>query len=189
MEEGIEGRFGVVSVFAGTSLQIAFALKFRVQSSLKTTRQLQKRRGGSSPFLPATGRSRPEYFRSVTSRNENRELKARDLSWMPIIGNVATLTSFVACVVLKMHTTSDGSVFFVFVLAPILLLLHQDSVIFPILEDSQRYAPPAAVIVGKLCYDAFVAVLAGPNRVHVLAAAASKWPWMMVNTPLYSSPR
>ena len=54
--------------------------------------------------------------------------------------------------------------------------------LFPILEDSQRYAPPAAVIVGKLCYDAFVAVLAGPNRVHVLAAAASKWPWMMVNT-------
>jgi len=181
VEEGIEGRFGVVSVFAGTSLQIAFALKFRVQSSLKTTRQRQKRRGGSSPFLPATGRSRPEYFRSVTSRNEHRELKARDLSWMPIIGNVATLTSFVACVVLS-DEFADGSVFSVFVLAPILLLLHQDSVIFPILEDSQRYAPPAAVVVGKLCYDAFVAVLAGPNRVHVLAAAASKWPWMMVNT-------
>ena len=78
---------------------------------------------------------------------------------MPIIGNVATLTSFVACVVLS-DEFADGSVFSVFVLAPILLLLHQDSVIFPILEDSQRYAPPVAVVVGKLCYDAVLAVLA-----------------------------
>ena len=179
-EKMSEAKFGVISVFAGTSLQIAFALKFQVQSSLKSTRQRQRRRGGSSPFLPATGRSRPEYFRSVASRNEHRELKARSLAWMPIIGNVATFTSFIACVVLSDEFT-NRSVFSVFVVAPILLLLHQDSVVFPILDDNQRYAPPLALIVGKLCYEGTMTVLAGPNRVHVFTAAASKWPWVMAN--------
>jgi len=179
-EQMSDGKFGVISVFAGTSLQIAFALKFQVRSSLKSTRQRQRRRGGSSPFLPATGRSRPEYFRSVASRNENRELKARSLAWMPIIGNVATLTAFIACVVLSDEFT-NRSVFSVFVVAPILLLLHQDSVVFQILEDNQRYAPPLALIVGKLCYEGTMVVLAGPNRVHVFTAAVSKWPWVMVN--------
>jgi len=175
----MEGKFGVVGVFAGTSLQIAFALKLRIKTSLESV-QHRRRQGGTSPFLPATGRSRPEYFRGVASRNEHRELKAKAIAWMPIIGNIATLTSFLACVVLS-DELADGSAFSVFVLAPILLLLHQDSVIFPILEDSQRYAPPLAMIVGKMCWDAVAAILAGPNRVHVLAATASKLPWMTLN--------
>lgn len=179
-EQRLDGKYGVISVFAGSSLQIAFALKFQVYSSLESTRQRQRRRSRASPFLPATGRSRPEYFRGVASRNEHRELKVRSLAWMPIIGNIATLTSFAACVVLADELTG-ASIFSVFVLAPILLLLHQDSVMFPTLDEHQRYAPPMAVIVGKLCYDGVLAVLAGPNKVHVLTASASKLPWMMVN--------
>lgn len=178
-EERLEGKLGVVSVFAGTSLQIAFALKFRLQSSLQGVRQRQNR--GKSPFKPAISRTRREFSRRTASRNVQRELRARSISWMPVIGNVATLTSFMACLVLSDEFT-DGSLFSVFVLAPILLLLHQDAVVFPILEDSQRYAPPLAVIVGKLCYDGVCAILAGPNRVHVLTSSASKWPWMILNT-------
>jgi hypothetical protein len=178
-EDNMEGKLGVVGVFAGISLQIAFALKLRIKTNLESV-QRRRRQGGTSPFLPATGRGRPEYFRGVASRNEHRELKAKAIAWMPIIGNIATLTAFLACVVLS-DELADGSAFSVFILAPILLLLHQDSVIFPILEDSQRYAPPLAMIVGKMCWDAVAAILAGPNRVHVLTETASKWPWMMLN--------
>ena len=179
IEDRLENKLGVISVFAGTSLQMAFALKFRIRSTLE--RHVRRKRVASdSPFLPAAARNRPEHFRNVSSRSAHREMRAQAVSWMPIVGNIATLTSFAACLMLS-EEFSNGSALSVFALAPILLLLHQDTLMFPMLEDSQRYAPPLAMIIGKLCYDAVMAIAAGPNQVHVLTLSASRWPWMVSN--------
>lgn len=179
IEDAMENKLGVISVFAGTSLQIAFALKFRIRSTLE--RHVRRKRVASdSPFLPAAARNRPEHFRNVSSRSAHREMRAQAVSWMPIVGNIATLTSFAACLMLS-EEFANGSALSVFALAPILLLLHQDTMMFPILEDSQRYAPPLAMVIGKLCYDTVLAIAAGPNKVHVLTLSASKVPWMISN--------
>jgi len=178
-DNSMESKFGIISVFAGTSLQIAFALKFRIRSTLE--RHVRRKRVAmDSPFLPAAARNRPEHFRNVSSRSAHREMRAQAVAWMPIVGNVATLMSFMACVMLS-EEFSDNSPLTVFLLAPILLLLHQDALMFTILEDAQRYAPPLAVIVAKLCYDAVVTIAAGPNTVHVLTSSASSWPWIVSN--------
>jgi hypothetical protein len=96
------------------------------------------------------------------------------------VGNAATLISFLVSVALS-RRVSPGSDHAVFALAPILLLLHEDTALFPSLSGSQRYAPPLAAIVASLCYSSVTHILRGPVAVAAALQTAAKWPWMIKN--------
>ena len=68
---------------------------------------------------------------------------------MPAVGNVSSVLCFTICLLLNMHLTG-GSNRAIFFLAPILLLLNQDSDIFAGFGDRQRYFPVTLAISGYL---------------------------------------
>ncbi|ONM26675.1 no exine formation 1 [Zea mays] len=74
---------------------------------------------------------------------------AAEAAWMPAIGNVSTVLCFGICLVLNL-TLTGGSNRAIFFLAPILLLLNQDSDIFAGFGDRQRYFPVTVSISGYL---------------------------------------
>ncbi|PKU64648.1 uncharacterized protein LOC110107839 [Dendrobium catenatum] len=65
---------------------------------------------------------------------------AAEASWMPAVGNVSTVLCFIICLIINMSLTG-GSNRAIFFLAPILLLLNQDSDILASFGDRQRYFP------------------------------------------------
>lgn len=107
-------------------------------------------------------------------------MTALSAGWMPITGNAATLISFLVAALLS-RRVSPGADHAVFALAPILLLLHEDTVTFASLSGAQRYAPPLAAVAVSLCYSAVTRILAGPVAVAAALQVASKWPWMLKN--------
>lgn len=64
---------------------------------------------------------------------------------MPAVGNVATVMCFAICLILNVNLTG-GSNRAIFFLAPILLLLNQDSDFFAGFGEKQRYFPVTIVI-------------------------------------------
>lgn len=70
---------------------------------------------------------------------------AAEASWMPAVGNLSTILCFLICLVINM-TLTGGSNRAIFFLAPILLLLNQDSDILASFGDRQRYFPVTLAI-------------------------------------------
>lgn len=70
-------------------------------------------------------------------------------AWMPAVGNVATVMCFAICLILNVNLTG-GSNYAIFFLAPILLLLNQDSDFVAGFGDKQRYFPVTIVISAYL---------------------------------------
>ena len=68
---------------------------------------------------------------------------------MPAVGNVATVMCFAICLILNVNLTG-GSNRAIFFLAPILLLLNQDSDFIAGFGDKQRYFPVTVVISAYL---------------------------------------
>lgn len=64
---------------------------------------------------------------------------------MPAVGNVSTILCFIICLIINV-TLTGGSNRAIFFLAPILLLLNQDSDILASFGDRQRYFPVTLVI-------------------------------------------
>jgi len=75
----------------------------------------------------------------------------------------------------------QGSDTSVFALAPILLLLHEDTVFFQSLSGTQRYAPPLAAIIASLCFSAVTHILRGPVALAAALHMLAKWPWVARN--------
>ncbi len=74
-----------------------------------------------------------------------QRLAAEGLAWVPTLGNLLTMSAVALGVALNGFLTG-GSPEAIFMLAPILLLLAQDPLLFPGLSDRQRYCPPAAAV-------------------------------------------
>jgi uncharacterized membrane protein (UPF0136 family) len=69
----------------------------------------------------------------------------------------------------------------VFAVAPVLLLLHEDELIFDALSGTQRYVPPLAAIVISLTYNAVADALDGPPTAHAALGVGGDLGWTIKN--------
>lgn len=153
----VEGsRALLLGLFASMFMLIALQIKFELASLLKE-KVMEKGRnwlqsGMSSGFVPKYRllQRRPSLAASFTVKK-----LAAEGSWMPVVGNVATCLCFSLCLILNVRLTG-GSNRAIFFLAPILLLLNQDSSLLTGFGDRQRYFPLTAIIslylVGAVIY-------------------------------------
>ena len=102
---------------------------------------------GGAPFAPFSGR-RPAHLVGSASELARRALVHARAGWMPAVGNVATSVAFVASIATAVRIRPESNLH-AFALAPILLLLHEDGVVFESLAGRKKYAPPlvAATVV------------------------------------------
>lgn len=137
----LEGsRVSLLGLYAAIFMAIAFEIKLKLASFVrdKVHEKSRGRAGGAGQFIPKYRmgqQRRPSVADSFTVKK-----LAADGAWMPAIGNVATVLCFCICLILNIHLTggSDHSIFF---LAPILLLLNQDTNLLTGFGDRQRYFP------------------------------------------------
>lgn len=148
----VEGaRMSLLGLYAMLFMVIALEIKFELTSLLHekaTERIIPSHITGQSSGFPPKFRLAQQRRASITPSFTIKKLAA-EAAWMPAIGNFSTILCFIICLVLNMYLTggSNRSIFF---LAPILLLLNQDSDIFAGFGDKQRYFPLTLVISGYL---------------------------------------
>ncbi|KAH1240001.1 hypothetical protein GmHk_08G024299 [Glycine max] len=147
----IEGaRTSLLGLYAAIFMLIALEIKSKLASILREKvidsggiRQNHSGQSASASFLP---RMRfMQHRRTTTAPSFTIKRMAADGAWMPAVGNVATVLCFAICLVLNVNLTggSNRSIFF---LAPILLLLNQDSDFVTGFGDKHRYFPVTVVI-------------------------------------------
>ena len=164
-----DARAGVLGASAGMSLQVAFAVKIKadgVRGDRGDGGVRGVRRGvgggasfesGASSFAPFSGR-RPAHLVGSASELARRALVNARAGWMPAVGNVATSVAFVASIATAIRIRPESNLH-ALALAPILLLLHEDGVVFESLAGRKKYAPPlvAATVVLLLAAAADIA--------------------------------
>ena len=106
-----------------------------------------------------------------------RALLSRRAEWIPALGNVAAACSFLTGSALAARVATDADAA-VFVVAPALLMLHEDGKVFPSLRGARRYAPPLAAVATQLLGAATSDALAlgfGAPESELRAAATAAW--------------
>ncbi|KAG1331622.1 hypothetical protein COCNU_02G015900 [Cocos nucifera] len=148
----VEGaRMSLLGLYAMIFMLIALEIKFELASLLHEKaldRGVAPSQSGRNPGFPPKLRLIQQRRASATPSFTIKRLAA-EAAWMPAVGNVSTVLCFVICLILNMHLTG-GSNRAIFFLAPILLLLNQDSDIFAGFGDRQRYFPVTIAISGYL---------------------------------------
>jgi len=158
-------RASLMGVFAAHALLLAFTLKLRAASVLRQMEgkdaldgqdaslyslSEQYMSGAADLFcgiMPSRVFSRFSTLLQVRGSGSValQRLSREGLLWMPCVGNVCTFIVFNLALALNTFITG-GVPEAIFMLAPLLLLLSQDPLFLPELEDKQRYVPPAAVV-------------------------------------------
>jgi hypothetical protein len=136
----------------------------------------KRERNTPSPFAPFSGR-RPAHLRGSASELRRRALQSRRAEWIPALGNVAAACSFLTGSALAARVATDADAA-VFVVAPALLMLHEDGKVFPSLRGARRYAPPLAAVATQLLGAATSDALAlgfGAPESELRAAATAAW--------------
>lgn len=144
----LEGSRGsLLGLYAAIFMLIALQIKFELASLLKE-KVIEK---GRTRVQPSLNSGFVPKYRLLQQRHQSfaatftvKKL-AVEGSWMPAVGNVATCLCFTLCLILNLLFTG-GSNRAIFFLAPILLLLNQDSSFFTGFGDRQRYFPLTTVI-------------------------------------------
>ncbi|XP_078440804.1 no exine formation 1 [Wolffia australiana] len=137
----VEGaRMSLLGLNAMIFLLIALEIKFDLSAMM---REKAAERGSGqtnlhSGFPPRQRLSQQRRAAGAPSFTIKR--LSAEAAWMPAVGNVSTFLCFLLCVVIN-TTLTGGSNRAIFFLAPILLLLNQDSDIFSGFGDRQRYFP------------------------------------------------
>lgn len=148
----VEGaRLSLLGLYAMLFMVIALEIKFELASLLhgKTVdKGVASNQPGRNPGFPPRLRLTQQRRTSAPPSFSIKRLAA-EAAWMPAVGNVSTVLCFTICLLLNMHLTG-GSNRAIFFLAPILLLLNQDSDIFAGFGDRQRYFPVTLAISGYL---------------------------------------
>ncbi|CAI9093100.1 OLC1v1028515C1 [Oldenlandia corymbosa var. corymbosa] len=159
----VEGaRTSLLGLYAAIFMLIALEIKFELASLLREKvtergglRHSQSSQSGSAGAPP---RSRfMQHLRSSTVPTFTIKKIAAEGAWMPAVGNVATIMCFAICLILNVNLTG-GSNRAIFFLAPILLLLNQDSDFVAGFGDKQRYFPVTAAISGYLVLTALYTI-------------------------------
>lgn len=163
----VEGaRTSLLGLYAAIFMLIALEIKYELASLV---REKSIERGGgmkhshsgggqsssSASFHPKLRFMQQRRASSVPAFTIKR--MAAEGAWMPAVGNVATVMCFAICLILNMNLTG-GSNRAIFFLAPILLLLNQDSDFVAGFGDKQRYFPVTVVISGYLVITAIYAI-------------------------------
>lgn len=151
----VEGaRTSLLGLYAAIFMLIALEIKFELASLI---REKFVERGGlrhsqsgenSSATVPPRLRFMKQR-RASTMPTFTIKRMAAEGAWMPAVGNVATVMCFAICLILNVHLTG-GSNRAIFFLAPVLLLLNQDSDFFAGFGDKQRYFPVTVAISAYL---------------------------------------
>ncbi|XP_073281964.1 uncharacterized protein [Primulina huaijiensis] len=151
----VEGaRTSLLGLYATIFMLIALEIKFELASLMreKITKKgglghSQSGQSGSADVPPKLRFMQQRRASTVPIFTINR--MAAEGAWMPAVGNVATIMCFAICLILNVQL-SGGSNRAIFFLAPILLLLNQDSDFFAGFGDKQRYFPVTVVLSAYL---------------------------------------
>uniref|UniRef100_A0A5B7B8U7 No exine formation 1 n=1 Tax=Davidia involucrata TaxID=16924 RepID=A0A5B7B8U7_DAVIN len=159
----VEGaRTSLLGLYAAIFMLIALEIKFELASLM---REKALERGGirhsqsgqsSSANVPPKMRFMQQR-RASTVQTFTIKRMAAEGAWMPAVGNVATVMCFAICLILNVNITG-GSNRAIFFLAPILLLLNQDSDFVAGFGDKQRYFPVTVVISAYLVLTALYSI-------------------------------
>ncbi|XP_010419915.1 PREDICTED: uncharacterized protein LOC104705589 [Camelina sativa] len=146
----IEGaRTSLLGLYAAIFMLIALLIKFELTSLLRdkfSERSGQsKTQGGARGIFPTRMRLMQQRRNTSIQSFAVEKMSEEGAAWMPAVGNVATIMCFAICVILNLHL-SGGSSQAIFFLAPILLLLNQDSDLLSGFGDKQRYFPVTVAI-------------------------------------------
>ncbi|KAF6143632.1 hypothetical protein GIB67_012431 [Kingdonia uniflora] len=155
----VEGsRTSLLGLYAAIFMLIALEIKFELASLIREKVQdrgvgTSHTRSGrsnsiSSATFPPKMRLNQQRRASTVPTFTIKRLVAEG-AWMPSVGNVATIMCFAICLILNV-TLTGGSNRAIFFLAPILLLLNQDSDFVSGFKDRQRYFPVTVVVSGYL---------------------------------------
>ncbi|XP_051122090.1 uncharacterized protein LOC127245314 [Andrographis paniculata] len=147
----VEGaRTSLLGLYAAIFMLIALEIKFELASLMREKHTdrggLRHSQSGEGSLATVPPRLRfMKQRRASTMPTFTIKRMAAEGAWMPAVGNVATVMCFAICLILNLHLTggSNRSIFF---LAPILLLLNQDSDFFAGFGDKQRYFPVTMAI-------------------------------------------
>ncbi|CAD6256854.1 unnamed protein product [Miscanthus lutarioriparius] len=143
-------RMSLLGLYAAIFMIIALEIKFELALLLRekaADRGMHGPSSRSSAFPPKARLLQQRRAHAAPTFTIKR--LAAEAAWMPAIGNVSTVLCFGICLVLNI-TLTGGSNRAIFFLAPILLLLNQDSDIFAGFGDRQRYFPVTVSISGYL---------------------------------------
>jgi hypothetical protein len=159
----VEGaRTSLLGLYAAIFMLIALEIKFELTSLMREKaherggiRHSQSSQTNSGTFPPRLRFAQKRRAASVTAFSIKRI--AAEGAWMPAVGNVATTMCFAICIILNVNLTG-GSNRAIFFLAPILLLLNQDSDFVAGFGDKQRYFPVTAVISSYLVVTTFYSI-------------------------------
>ncbi|KAJ0046957.1 hypothetical protein Pint_05593 [Pistacia integerrima] len=159
----VEGaRTSLLGLYAAIFMLIALEIKFELASLM---REKVVERGGirHSQSTQSSSASFPTRMRFMQQLRVSKvptfsiKRMAAEGAWMPAVGNVATIMCFAICLILNFNLTG-GSNQAIFFLAPILLLLNQDSDFVAGFGDKQRYFPVTAAISGYLVLSALYSI-------------------------------
>lgn len=151
----VEGaRTSLLGLYAAIFMLIALEIKFELSSLM---REKAFERGGikSSQSGQSNSANFPAKMRFLQQRRASMvptftiKRMAAEGAWMPAVGNVATVMCFAICLILNV-TLTGGSNRAIFLLAPILLLLNQDTYFVAGFGDKQRDFPVTVVITSYL---------------------------------------
>ncbi|KAM1303979.1 hypothetical protein FF1_021593 [Malus domestica] len=159
----VEGaRTSLLGLYAAIFMLIALEIKFELASLMreKATERpgIRHSQSGESTSTSFAARMRfMQQRRSASVSSFTIKKMAAEGAWMPAVGNVATVMCFAICLILNVNLTG-GSNRAIFFLAPILLLLNQDSDFVAGFGDKQRYFPVAVVISAYLVLTAIYSI-------------------------------
>lgn len=159
----VEGaRTSLLGLYAAIFMLIALEIKFELASLMreKTLERGGIRHGQSSQSSSASFAPRMRFMqqrRASTVPTFTIKRMAAEGAWMPAVGNVATIMCFAICLILNVNLTG-GSNQAIFFLAPILLLLNQDSDFVAGFGDKQRYFPVTVAISAYLVLTALYSI-------------------------------
>uniref|UniRef100_A0A0E0J2J8 No exine formation 1 n=1 Tax=Oryza nivara TaxID=4536 RepID=A0A0E0J2J8_ORYNI len=139
----IEGaRMSLLGLYAAIFMIIALEIKFELALLLRekaADKGVTHGPPGRSSAFPPKARLLQQRRAHAAPTFTIKRLAA-EAAWMPAIGNFSTVLCFIICLILNV-TLTGGSNRAIFFLAPILLLLNQDSDIIAGFGDRQRYFP------------------------------------------------
>ncbi|VFQ59015.1 unnamed protein product [Cuscuta campestris] len=158
----VEGaRTSLLGLYAAILMLIALEVKFELASLIRD--KAPERSGGLRHSHSGETASVPPRLRFMQQRRAStvpsftiRRMAAKG-AWMPAVGNVATVLCFSICLILNASLTG-GSTRSIFFLAPILLLINQDSDLVAGFGDKQRYFPVTAAVSSYLVLTAVYSV-------------------------------
>ncbi|KAL0680953.1 hypothetical protein Bca4012_047800 [Brassica carinata] len=188
----IEGaRTSLLGLYAAIFMLIALLIKFELTSLLREkvseSSGPSKTQGGARGMFPTRMRLMQQRRTTSIQSFAIEKMSEEGAAWMPAVGNVATIVCFAICLILNIHI-SGGSSQAIFFLAPILLLLNQDSDLLSGFGEKQRYFPVILAISTYLAlsslYTVWEEVWFGGNTGWGIEIGGREWFFAVKNLAL-----